>query len=82
MKKLNGIKKENDDKLEELQEKVKESKSLNIKLSETLNDLHIEMRVRKIQQISFSNEKKLDEIEVKMQEVDQELKGLDLKSKF
>ena len=48
MKKLNGIKKENDDKLEELQEKVKESKSLNIKLSETLNDLHIEMRVRKI----------------------------------
>ena len=82
MKKLSGIKKENDDKLEELQEKVKDYKVINIKLSETLNDLHIEMRVRDRQQLSFSKEKKLDEVEVIMQELDLELKGLDLKSEI
>ena len=81
MKKLTGIKKENDEQLEELQEKVKDLKTVNIELSKTLNDLQLEMKVIKNQQLGFNEDKKVDEIEVKMLELDQELKTLSEKSK-
>ena len=81
MKKLTGIKKENDEQLEELQEKVKDLKTVNIELSKTLNDLQLEMKVIKNQQLSFNEDKKVDEIEIKISELDKELKLLSEKSK-
>jgi archaellum component FlaC len=76
MRRLSGIKKEHDEKLEEMQEQVKSLKSTNQALSKTLNDLNLEFRVRVIQQSSFSEDRRVDDFEAKIAEIEKDVKSL------
>jgi archaellum component FlaC len=76
MRRLSGIKKEHDEKLEEMKEQVKSLKSTNQALSKTLNDLNLEFRVRVIQQSSFSEDRRVDDFEAKIAEIEKDVKSL------